>query len=35
MAVPCRRYCHALFDAKRVLDIAVEPEPVRLEKGPV
>src|ERR1700730_8709874 len=35
MAVPCRRYRHALFDGKRMLDIAVEPESVRLEIGTV
>jgi hypothetical protein len=31
MAVPRRRYRHALFDGKRMLDIAVEPESVRFE----
>ena len=35
MAVPCRSYCHALFDGKRMLDIAVEPKAVRFEIGAV
>jgi len=34
---PCRgrSYCHALFDGKRMLDIAVEPKSVRFEIGTV
>jgi hypothetical protein len=35
MAVPCGHYCHALFDGKWVLDIAIEPESVRLVIGAV
>src|SRR5258707_15489835 len=35
MAAPCLRYCHALFEDERLLDIAAEPEPVRLEIGAV
>jgi hypothetical protein len=35
MAVPCRRYRHTLFEGKRLLDIAVEPESVGLEIGAV
>ena len=35
MARPCRRYCHSLFEDERLLDIAVEPEAVRLEIGAV
>jgi hypothetical protein len=35
MAVPCGHYCHALFDGKWMLDIAIEPESVRLVIGAV
>src|SRR4029079_15874144 len=35
MARSRRRQCHALFEHQRLLDVAVEPESVRLEIGAV